>query len=121
MPIEFATVEEAAEEFRQGRQIVLVDDEDRENEGDLALAAEQITPSAINFMATHGRGLICVALTEERCDELNLPLIAPSPSWRPSIRPRARPIWRAPATSSRCARGAAACWVVPGRRKPPWT
>ena len=70
MPIEFATVEEAAEEFRQGRQIVLVDDEDRENEGDLALPAEKVTPAAINFMAKHGRGLICLALTEERCDEL---------------------------------------------------
>src|SRR5207245_1893362 len=77
MSIEFATVEEAAEEFRQGRQIVLVDDEDRENEGDLAVAAEKITPAAINFMAKHGRGLICLALTEERCDELNLPPMSP--------------------------------------------
>src|ERR1700719_2084136 len=77
MSIEFATVEEALEEFRQGRQIVLVDDEDRENEGDLALPAEQITPAAINFMAKHGRGLICLALTEERCDELNLPVLSP--------------------------------------------
>jgi 3,4-dihydroxy 2-butanone 4-phosphate synthase / GTP cyclohydrolase II len=75
--IEFATVEEALEEFRQGRQIVLVDDEDRENEGDLALAAEKVTPSAVNFMAKHGRGLICLALTEDRCDELNLPLMSP--------------------------------------------
>src|ERR1700686_4278462 len=77
MSIEFATVEEAIEEFRRGRQIVLVDDEDRENEGDLALPAEKITPAAINFMATHGRGLICVALTEDRCDELSLPLMSP--------------------------------------------
>jgi 3,4-dihydroxy 2-butanone 4-phosphate synthase/GTP cyclohydrolase II len=77
MSIEFATVEEALEEFRQGRQIVLVDDEDRENEGDLALPAEKVTPAAINFMAKHGRGLICLALTEERCDELNLPLMSP--------------------------------------------
>jgi 3,4-dihydroxy 2-butanone 4-phosphate synthase / GTP cyclohydrolase II len=73
----FATVEEAAEEFRQGRPIVLVDDEDRENEGDLTMAAEKITPSAINFMATYGRGLICLSLTEERCDELALPLMSP--------------------------------------------
>ena len=64
----FATVEEAVEEIRQGRMIVLVDDEDRENEGDLTMAAEKVTPEAINFMATHGRGLICLALTEERCD-----------------------------------------------------
>ena len=77
MPIRFATVEEAVEEFRQGRQIVLVDDEDRENEGDLALPAEKITPGAINFMVKHGRGLVCLALTEDRCDELNLPPMSP--------------------------------------------
>src|SRR3974390_1810404 len=69
----FATVEEAVEEIRQGRQIVLVDDEDRENEGDLAMVAEKITPEAINFMAKFGRGLICLAVTEEACDELHLP------------------------------------------------
>jgi 3,4-dihydroxy 2-butanone 4-phosphate synthase/GTP cyclohydrolase II len=68
----FATVEEAIEEVRQGRMIVLVDDEDRENEGDLAMAAEKVTPEAINFMAKYGRGLICLALTEQRCDALNL-------------------------------------------------
>src|ERR1700736_2146527 len=73
----FATVEEAFEEIRQGRLIVLVDDEDRENEGDLTMAAEKITPGAINFMAKFGRGLICLALTEQRCDELNLPLMSP--------------------------------------------
>jgi 3,4-dihydroxy 2-butanone 4-phosphate synthase/GTP cyclohydrolase II len=75
--IPFATVEEALEEIRQGRQIVLVDDEDRENEGDLTMAAEKITPESINFMAKHGRGLVCLALTEERCDELSLPLMTP--------------------------------------------
>jgi 3,4-dihydroxy 2-butanone 4-phosphate synthase/GTP cyclohydrolase II len=74
---EFATVEEAVEEIRQGQMIVLVDDEDRENEGDLTMAAEKITPEAINFMAKFGRGLICLALTEQRCDELNLPLMSP--------------------------------------------
>jgi 3,4-dihydroxy 2-butanone 4-phosphate synthase / GTP cyclohydrolase II len=73
----FATVEEAVEEIRQGRMIVLVDDEDRENEGDLTMAAEKITPEAINFMAKYGRGLICMPLTEERCDELHLPLMSP--------------------------------------------
>jgi 3,4-dihydroxy 2-butanone 4-phosphate synthase/GTP cyclohydrolase II len=72
----FCTVEEAVEEIRQGRMIVLVDDEDRENEGDLTMAAEKITPEAINFMAKFGRGLICLALTEQRCDELNLPLMS---------------------------------------------
>jgi 3,4-dihydroxy 2-butanone 4-phosphate synthase/GTP cyclohydrolase II len=71
--IPFATIEEALEEIRLGHQIVLVDDEDRENEGDLAMAAEKVTPDAVNFMARFGRGLICLALTEERCDELHLP------------------------------------------------
>jgi 3,4-dihydroxy 2-butanone 4-phosphate synthase / GTP cyclohydrolase II len=73
----FATIEEALEEIRAGRLIVLVDDEDRENEGDLTMAAEKITPEAVNFMAKYGRGLICLALTEERCEELNLPLMSP--------------------------------------------
>src|ERR1700738_492432 len=73
----FATVEQAVEEIRQGRMVVLVDDEDRENEGDLAMAAERITPDAINFMAKYGRGLICLPLTEERCDELHPPLMSP--------------------------------------------
>ena len=73
----FATVEEAVEEIRQGRMMVLVDDEDRENEGDLTMAAEKITPEAINFMAKYGRGLICMPLTEDRCDELHLPLMSP--------------------------------------------
>ena len=76
-PIPFATVEEAAEEIRQGRMIVLVDDEDRENEGDLTMAAEKVTPEAINFMAKHGRGLICLALTEQRCEALHLLPISP--------------------------------------------
>jgi 3,4-dihydroxy 2-butanone 4-phosphate synthase / GTP cyclohydrolase II len=68
----FATVEEATEEIRQGRMVVLVDDEDRENEGDLAMAAEKISPEAINFMTKHGRGLICLSMTEQRCDALDL-------------------------------------------------
>jgi len=76
-PSHFATVEEAVEEIRQGRMVVLVDDEDRENEGDLTMAAEKITPDAINFMARHGRGLICLPLTEDRCDELRVPLMSP--------------------------------------------
>ncbi len=74
-PVEFASVEEAVEEIRQGRQIVLVDDEDRENEGDLTMAAEKVAPEAINFMAKYGRGLICLTLTEDRCDELNLKMM----------------------------------------------
>src|SRR5712691_5293406 len=73
----FSSVEEAVEEIRRGHMIILVDDEDRENEGDLAMAAEKITPEAINFMAKYGRGLICLTLTEDRCDELRLPLMSP--------------------------------------------
>jgi 3,4-dihydroxy 2-butanone 4-phosphate synthase / GTP cyclohydrolase II len=69
----FASIEEALRELRDGRFVIIVDDEDRENEGDLAIAAEKITPEAVNFMAKHGRGLICLALTEERCDALELP------------------------------------------------
>jgi 3,4-dihydroxy 2-butanone 4-phosphate synthase/GTP cyclohydrolase II len=68
----FATIEEAIEEVRAGRFVVVVDDEDRENEGDLTIAAQFVTPEAVNFMATHGRGLICLCLTGERCDELGL-------------------------------------------------
>ena len=63
MPL--ATIEEAIEEIRRGRMVILMDDKDRENEGDLCMAAEKVTPQAINFMATHGRGLICLPLTEE--------------------------------------------------------
>jgi 3,4-dihydroxy 2-butanone 4-phosphate synthase/GTP cyclohydrolase II len=68
----FSEIPEVLEDLKQGRMIVLVDDEDRENEGDLVCAAEFVTPEIINFMATHGRGMICMPLTEERCDELNL-------------------------------------------------
>ena len=71
----FISVPEALEEFRAGRILVVVDDEDRENEGDLTIAAEKVTPEIINFMATYGRGLICLTLTEERCDTLRLPLM----------------------------------------------
>jgi 3,4-dihydroxy 2-butanone 4-phosphate synthase/GTP cyclohydrolase II len=68
----FASIETAIEELRAGRMIVVVDDDDRENEGDLTMAAELITPEAINFMATHARGLICLSLTSERAEELSL-------------------------------------------------
>src|SRR5436189_5633206 len=72
----FATIEEAIEDIRRGRMVVVVDDEDRENEGDLTIAAQFVTPDAINFMAKHGRGLICLALTPDRCEELGLDLMA---------------------------------------------
>jgi 3,4-dihydroxy 2-butanone 4-phosphate synthase/GTP cyclohydrolase II len=73
MPIH--NIEAALEDIRQGKMVILVDDEDRENEGDLAMAAELVTPEAVNFMAKEGRGLICLSLTEERADELDLPLM----------------------------------------------
>ncbi len=69
----FAPIDEAVEAFRNGDMIIVVDDEDRENEGDLTVAAEKVTPQVINFMVTHGRGLVCVALTEDRLAELDLP------------------------------------------------
>src|SRR5436189_2602169 len=68
----FASISDAAADIREGRMIIIVDDEDRENEGDLVCAAEKVTPEIINFMARHARGLICLPLTEERCDELHL-------------------------------------------------
>jgi 3,4-dihydroxy 2-butanone 4-phosphate synthase / GTP cyclohydrolase II len=73
----FAPIPEAIDAIRDGRMIIVVDDEDRENEGDLTIAAEKITPEAINFMARYGRGLICLPMTEERLDELDLPQITP--------------------------------------------
>src|SRR3984885_11922202 len=72
----FATIEEAIADIRQGKMVVVCDDENRENEGDLTIAAQFVTPEAINFMAKEGRGLICLALTPERCDELGLNLMA---------------------------------------------
>ncbi|MDU1892586.1 MAG: bifunctional 3,4-dihydroxy-2-butanone-4-phosphate synthase/GTP cyclohydrolase II [Dysgonomonas sp.] len=73
--IKLDTVEEAIEEIRKGNFVIVVDDEDRENEGDLIIAAEAITPEKVNFMETHARGLICTPLTAERCDELDLPMM----------------------------------------------
>jgi len=69
------TIQEAIEDIRQGKVIIVVDDEDRENEGDFVAAAEKVTPEMINFMATHGRGLICAPLTEDRCEELHLDMM----------------------------------------------
>lgn len=70
-----SSIQEIIAEIKAGRMVILVDEENRENEGDLVMAADFITPAAINFMATHGRGLICLTLTEERCRQLNLPLM----------------------------------------------
>src|SRR5213082_4166856 len=73
--MQFATIEEAIAEIQEGRLVIIVDDEDRENEGDLMIAAEKVTPEAINFMARHGCGLICLSMTPERLDELEIPLM----------------------------------------------
>src|SRR5438309_7793594 len=71
----FTDVPDAIEEIRAGRMIIVVDDEDRENEGDLTIAAEKVTPEAVNFMAKYGRGLICLSMTAQRLDELEIPLM----------------------------------------------
>ena len=73
--IQLNTIEEAIEDIRKGKVIIVVDDENRENEGDFIAAAEMVTPEIINFMATHGRGLICAPLTEDRCNELGLSMM----------------------------------------------
>src|SRR5690554_8220644 len=73
---DIASVPEIVADLRAGRMVILVDEEDRENEGDLVMAAEFVTPEAINFMVTHARGLVCLTLTEERCRQLDLPLMA---------------------------------------------
>ena len=72
----FATIDEAIEELRRGRLVIVVDDADRENEGDFVMAAEKVTPEAVNFMITHGRGIVCAPCTGERLDELGIPLMA---------------------------------------------
>src|SRR5262249_52006261 len=71
----FSTIEAAIAEIRSGRLLLVVDDEDRENEGDLVMAADRVTPEAVNFMAKHGRGLICVPMTGERLDELSITMM----------------------------------------------
>lgn len=75
-PYDISPVPEIVDELRSGRMVILVDEEDRENEGDLVMAAQYVTPEAINFMVTHARGLVCLTLTEERCKQLDLPLMA---------------------------------------------
>lgn len=74
-PIRFDKIEDAIEDIKQGKVVIVVDDEDRENEGDFLTAARNMTPELVNFMAKEGRGLICVPLTEERCDELGLEMM----------------------------------------------
>lgn len=86
-----ATIEEALDQLREGNFIIVVDDEDRENEGDLVIAAEKVTPDAINFMTKHGRGLVCIAMTGERLDELEIPLL-PCDNTSPFSSPFAIPV-----------------------------
>ena len=83
----FATIEEALEEIKSGRMVVVVDDEDRENEGDLTMAAQFVTPEAVNFMAAHGRGLICLSITDERAEETASAAHGAQPTRRGSARP----------------------------------
>src|SRR4030095_12981505 len=71
----FSTIEDALLDIQDGKKVIIVDDEDRENEGDLMVAAEKVSPEVINFMATHGRVWICVAMTGQRLDDLNIPLM----------------------------------------------
>ena len=73
--IKLNNIEEAISDIRAGKMVIVVDDEDRENEGDFIAAAQRVTPEMINFMATHGRGLICTALVEDRCEELGLEMM----------------------------------------------
>ncbi len=84
-PEHLKTVQSALDDIRAGRMVILVDDEDRENEGDLCMAADRITPEAINFMATHGRGLICVTLTEQQVARLDLPMMSAPGRGRPPL------------------------------------
>src|SRR6476646_10539520 len=104
--------------------IIIVDDEDRENEGDLVCAAEKVTPEIINFMARHARGLICLPLTEDRCDELHLTTqVADNTSYlgtafTVSIEVRDHRTWPAPVTYSPCAQRTAAFSFVPDKQKP---
>ena len=78
----FDSIESVVADIRKGRMVIVVDDADRENEGDLMIAAEKVTPAAINFMARHGRGLICLSMTPERLDELEIPLMVSQNSSR---------------------------------------
>ena len=143
-----ASLQEAIQDIKAGKLVIIVDDEDRENEGDLAIAAEKVTPEAINFMAKHGRGLICMPITGERLDELRIPMMVQdntSPyetaftisveakhgtttgisahdratTIKTIIDPEPSPrTWLNLGMCSRCAPEKAECWCVPARRRP---
>jgi 3,4-dihydroxy 2-butanone 4-phosphate synthase/GTP cyclohydrolase II len=108
MAVGFSEIPEVLEELRQGRMIVLVDAEDRENEGDLVCAAEKVTPEVINFMAKYGRGLICLPLTAEKCDSLGL---------YPQTTENTARFGTAFVMCFRCVRERVACWCGPARPK----
>ena len=139
-------IPEAIEAIRNGEIIIVVDDEDRENEGDFLTAARNVTPEVINFMATHGRGLICAPLIEDRCDELGLELMVSqnnaayetpftvsvdlighgcttgiSASDRSKTPPPDRRSSESPGTSSLCAQSVAGCCAEPATRRRPST
>ncbi len=143
-PVQISPVEDIVADMRAGKIVILVDEEDRENEGDLVLAADHVSAEAINFMARYGRGLICLTLTRERCERLNLPPMVPRNGtkmstaftvsieaaegvttgisaarcrwpWHPARKP---PIWCSRATSSRCRRLKAVCSCAPATPKP---
>jgi hypothetical protein len=145
----FARIEDAVAALRAGKMVIIVDDEDRENEGDLTIAAEKITPEAINFMARYGRGLICLAMTPERLDELEIPLMVVQNSSRfetafcvsvgrtvrqpgfqrlialrrylqPLILKRNLLTWSAPVMCSRCGHVMLECWSELDKRKLRW-
>ena len=120
----FAPIEDASRRSATGEMIIVVDDEDRENEGDLTIAAEKVTPEAINFMAQHGRGLICMPMTEERLDELDMPLMVDRrtpPVSRPRSACRSK---RRAVTSTGISAGDRAATVLaaidPGPGRPTW-
>ena len=124
LPVPISPVEDIVADMKAGRIVILVDEEDRENEGDLVLAADHVTPEAINFMARYGRGLICLTLTRDRCERLQLPpmvprngtkmgtaftVSGPAPCKRPWPLARKPPTWSNRATFSRCWRWTAVC------------
>ena len=128
----FTDVRTAVDEIRAGRMVVVVDDEDRENEGDLTMAAEKITPEAVNFMAKFGRGLICLAMTPERLDHLRLhPMSAQNTArfgtaFTESIDALGRGVTTGISAHDRaetilCERKTAESWCGPARQRHPWT
>jgi 3,4-dihydroxy 2-butanone 4-phosphate synthase/GTP cyclohydrolase II len=121
-----ASIESSIEDIKKGKMVILLDDEDRGNEGDLMIAAEKVTPEAINFMAKYGRGLICLSLTPDRVDELKLPMMVSEnrarfqTAFTVSIEAK-RGIWSARVIFFPSGRGRAECSFGPGRPRDPWT